>query len=625
MTRFSVVLLASGSLALTGARADAATIEWTLIDVKARLDNDGRLHVVETHTMRVEKGGFSIFREFGLGADQAIAFRALTRVDADGSEHALRDGEVDGPERFRYYPRGHAYFQLPELEAGAQVAYRFEYELLNAVSPAWGIAAGPDALIEDDRLVSPWRRLRAIVADGREAKPDPLKRYRLDHDVLLPSREGPAYEVRQVDYRLEFDDAWRQVHPEAELATVEPDTSYRVRPLFEYLGEGRPAAASWRQAVQRGGALVALPILGVALWLGLLSREAVTLRGVGPVNRTVIVEGLLSLTPEDVRLWIDGPSRKPTAEEVLTRLAAERRIAVELAAAKNPDGEGEVRLRLLAPLASFSGPERELLEALFPKGGSETSSAQLREFYARQGFDPGAALGASSLATLPASPPRRWLGALPWLGLGVFGLRLQLGTLPPTDYVAMLVFANAVGVLLVMAWPRAWWHGGLPRRGLLIPLFFLTTLFLAVHLSVNRPLPAQVWVGTALAALAGFAIVLGGSRMPASGPYRKVRALALIRRFARSELKRPRPRLEDGWLPHLRALGLGEAIEAWRTRHGGAASLAPDLSSADAADALAAPRFTGSAPASVALPEGWTDGLYVDADEDEGEADATSA
>jgi hypothetical protein len=113
--------------------------------------------------------------------------------------------------------------------------------------------------------------------------------------------------------------------------------------------------------------------------------------------------------------------------------------------------------------------------------------------------------------------------------------------------------------------------------------------------------------------------------MPASGPYRKVRALALIRRFARSELKRPRPRLEDGWLPHLRALGLGEAIEAWRTRHGGAASLAPDLSSADAADALAAPRFTGSAPASVALPEGWTDGLYVDADEDEGEADATSA
>jgi hypothetical protein len=628
MTRFIAMLLAACALALAAGRADAATIEWTLIDVKARLDNEGRLHVVETHTMRVEKGGFFLFREFGLGADQAIAFRALVRLDPDGSEHPLRDADVDGPDAFRYYPRGHAHFQLPELGAGAEIAYRFEYELLNAVSPAWAIAAGPDALIEDDRIVSPWQRLRAIVADWREARPDPEKRYRLDHDVLLPSREGPAYEVRQIDYRLAFDDAWKQVHPEAELATVQADSSYRVRPLFEYLREGRPAAASWRQALERCGSLVALPILGLVLWLGLLTREAFTMRSLGPVDRAVIVEHLLSLAPEQVRGWVEGTPVKPTAEDVLTRLASERKLAVELDPAKDADEEREVHMRLLAPLASFAGPERELVRSLFPKGGNETSSAQLREFYAERGLDLEVALGAAPVAMLPA-PPRRWLGALPWLGLGALGLILQLRALPRTDYVAMLIFANAVAALLVAAWPRAWWHGTLPRRGLLIPLFGLIAVFLAVHLSVNRPLPAQVWVGTGLAALAGFAIVLGGSRMPAGGPYQQVRQLGVIRRFALNELRRPYPRLEDGWLPHLRALGLAGAIEAWQRRHGGVASRAPDLSSEGASDALAGPRFTGLPRASVGLPEGWTDGLWVDPGEDdvedERDADAESA
>src|SRR6185503_5679899 len=109
------------------APAAAGDVDWTLIDVKARLDADGRLHVVETHHMRVDKGGFSLFREFGLGADQAIAFKSLTRVDADGSEHPLADSDVESPESYRYYPRGHAYYRLPELAQGGELAFRFEY------------------------------------------------------------------------------------------------------------------------------------------------------------------------------------------------------------------------------------------------------------------------------------------------------------------------------------------------------------------------------------------------------------------------------------------------------------------------------------------------------------------
>src|SRR5262249_39884182 len=159
------------------------------IHVKTYLDNDGRYHVTETHRMRVEKGGFSLFREFGLGVDQSIAFKRLTRIDADGTEHPLVDAEVgENPGRYRYYDRGHAYYRVPELPEGGELAFRFEYDVVNAVAPVWGIGAGPSTLVEDPFLVKPWRRLAEIVAGWRDGGPDPRRRFRLEHDVLLPSR-----------------------------------------------------------------------------------------------------------------------------------------------------------------------------------------------------------------------------------------------------------------------------------------------------------------------------------------------------------------------------------------------------------------------------------------------------
>ena len=65
--------------------ATAQTVVWMVLDVQARLDNDGRLHVVETHHLQVmEGGGFKLSLPFGLGADQSflVVFRFVrdTRV-----------------------------------------------------------------------------------------------------------------------------------------------------------------------------------------------------------------------------------------------------------------------------------------------------------------------------------------------------------------------------------------------------------------------------------------------------------------------------------------------------------------------------------------------------------------
>ena len=116
------------------------------IEVVGHLENDGHFHVVEIHHITIGKGHESDFRVFGLGADQSIVMKGITRISADGRETPLVDREVEGPDQYRYYPRGHVYYRYPVVTEDTALLYRFEYELVNAVSPAWGIGAGWEPL-----------------------------------------------------------------------------------------------------------------------------------------------------------------------------------------------------------------------------------------------------------------------------------------------------------------------------------------------------------------------------------------------------------------------------------------------------------------------------------------------
>jgi hypothetical protein len=595
-----------------GVPMSAADVVWTAIDVKAYLDNDGRYHVVETHHMRVEKGGLSLFREFGLGADQAIVLKRLVRVDADGTEHPLLDAEVgEDPNRYRYYDRGHAYYRVPELKQGGELAFRFEYDLVNAVAPVWGIAAGPGPLVEEPTFVKPWRRLGDIVADWREGQHDPMRRFRLEHDVLLPSREGPGYKLLNMDYRLEYETGWKRVRPEAEIATVYPDDHYRVRVLFEAPPQAAPGATSSREAGTRLAAVAALPVVGVFLWLLLLAAEALTARGLGPVSRELVAEQLLPLAPEELTRLAGEPLRRDDAEAVLSRLAAEGKIAVEVQPSADDERPPELRMRLLVSPASLPAFERAVLEPLFPEG-QEMTSQRLREVYKEAGLDPGALVaGLLPPAQSPRSAARWSLVHLLTVPLTLLGIVLQFRALNHPDAFPLVVIANAVALLLTRAWPKGWWCTTRPARGLLVPLLLMIVGYLALHLTMNRPLPAQAWVGGALVVLACHANVLAGSRMRTGGAYTRLRHFARIRRFAVGELRRPNPRLEDAWTTRLEALGLRQEIARWRERLGGEGQLAPDMSSVAAADAWSGPRYTARVPEPFAGPAGWSEALYV--------------
>ena len=81
-----------------------------------------------------------------------------------------------------------------------------------------------------------------------------------------------------------------------------------------------------------------------------------------------------------------------------------------------------------------------------------------------------------------------------------------------------------------------------------------------------------------------------------------------MRDYAAAELRRARPQLDDRWIPRLRALGLGRAIDAWRARHGAARAMPPD--STDRPQITMA-HFTGVGPKPWAGPPHWSASLLV--------------
>jgi hypothetical protein len=215
-----------------------------------------------------------------------------------------------------------------------------------------------------------------------------------------------------------------------------------------------------------------------------------------------------------------------------------------------------------------------------------------------------------------ATPPRSWLASLLWL-LSLAGVALQMSSLESSDLFPLVLIGDLAVLFLLRAWPRGYWHGGQPwpaAVALLVPGLLASTLATALLFSISPPMAPQAYLGTAAAALAAYAALLAGARRPWRGePHALVRDLGRIRRLAKRELRRAQPRLEDRFLPHLGALGLGKHLEAWRQSAASGAGGHSSSLPADTADGpvpLSRP-FTARPTVPFAGPPRWTDALYV--------------
>jgi hypothetical protein len=85
MRRLLLVVL----LALAVSPALAKSLDWRTLDVTARLDKDGALHVTERHGMVFDGDWNGGERTFRIGAGQGLHFESITRID-EGVEELAR-------------------------------------------------------------------------------------------------------------------------------------------------------------------------------------------------------------------------------------------------------------------------------------------------------------------------------------------------------------------------------------------------------------------------------------------------------------------------------------------------------------------------------------------------------
>lgn len=592
-------------------------VSWTLVSVDAKLDDEGRYRVTETHDVTIRSDVLTLTHTVGLGTDQSVVFESLTQVEPDGTETplVLGDAAVLGQYedlgdmlRWAYKESGAPFLQPISLR------FRIRYELVGALAPAWDLPAGPGVLDPmSGSYQNPLDRLPQALAIWSEASPGLTRHWRLDHDFLFPDRDGSAYALEQIDYRVEYGRAWRLVDPERDIGIATAGVDYRVQRTFEYLPPGAPSAVPVLPAATRMGALVALPVAGLLFWLIFVLVELLPRRGRRPADATFFGEAVVTLPPEVVaRLVLRAPGEVDFSK-LAVRLVAERKLSVQLLDESESGGHALVRMRLLVDPATLHPFERASLEPIFD-GAREVATDELQRRHAGRSFDPDAIVAAAWEAHAPAPPrEKRPITAFVAWVLGAAGLCFGVRDVVSRNREPFALMASALAASMAhRLTPVEWWWG---RRTfawsllLLVPLAVFVAIGTAIHLWPDRPLGPDAALCATLILLAAYQALLATVPPARSEIARRKDDVLRARRFAAAELRKPHPQLRDAWVPHLEALDLGAALERFRTERA-SQPLGRDRAGVDAEVRIEAP-FTGRAPSPPSLPKGWEDGFSV--------------
>jgi hypothetical protein len=492
------------------------------------------------------------------------------------------------------------------------VRYLIEYELVGAVTPAWDLVAG--ALPLDDGTIprNPLDRANEVLAGWRAAWPQLDSNYRFDHDVLFPSRGAPDGVV-QLNYRFEYDTAWRLLDKDREIGVATPDVDYRVQRILQYLPKGRPAGADVRKAAFRIGGVMAPLVLG--LLLGLLFMVTNRIFGMTPRGDRALFEARIEgLPPELIAARLGQSARAPSFETLILRMAAERKVSVTTEKPETDETDALISMRLTVDRARLSPFERAVVDPLFGPRDTVTT-ADIQDRHRGEEFDPDD-LTARAFEVLAPTPvvTRRPLWAALHLSLMGGGIALLVRAL--ADRTLADPAPLLAGILPGNALARLWPKGSATRPPsllvILLALASLGVLGAALALIPNTPLGGFAALGLGLLGIGHCAGYLAALPKPSA----EDAEFDAAREWARRELGKPRPALKDAWVEALQVLCGRRALAKWRERHAGAFTGAPDMSDLQTGDVPVGPPFTGEGPRPPALPPNWSEGFRVNGDED---------
>ncbi|HKF43030.1 MAG TPA: hypothetical protein VKG01_08025, partial [Thermoanaerobaculia bacterium] len=554
------------------------SLYWKSLDVNAKLDDRAVLHVAEKQAMVFTGDWNGGERKFRVFPGQGLRLVGVSRLDpAAGQMRPLVQGDLSQLDHYAMTDattlRWRSRLQSDPDFAKTEIVYEIDYELS-------GI----------------------LAKEGNT--------YILDNDFAFPGRAGT---IESFTLDLALDPAWKLEHPmplNLRKGPVPPGQGVVLRAELAFTGASAPSGVRvWSSRGERIALFVVFLAAVLALWLLLFRREAglgrfEPLPPASEIDKAWLQKNVFSLRPEEVGALWDEAIGAPEVAAVLARLSAEKKIET------SADGKKKLTMRLLVPLSSLDGYEKELLEAFFFGGRKETDTDAIRAHYKSSGFDPSSKIKQGLESRLSSHPdfqdrtlrPRRWPTIALWAaGLGTLGALAVFGKV---DFGWVVAVVLGAGVLLAAAaapayfWQKRMHAFALPALGFLwVPAVFVYLAFTMIRSGGE----------TIAAALAGALLVrlavvnnLFNLAKTRNGPHRIRRRKTLVaaREFFIRELKSPSPRLEDAWFSYLVAFGLAGGVEKWFDAYGGERA------------GSAAVASTRSSPASSAGSSGggWTGG-----------------
>jgi len=571
-----------GLLLLLAADAWAQkTLSWDNLDVQARLDADGRLHVTERQVIVFNGDWNGGERSFRLAEGQELQLQRLARVDDRGTSWPLTRGNLGAVHN---------------------------YDWTDATTLRWRSRLPSDPPFRDTRLTYVLEYTYSNIL-----QPTTGGDYLLDHEFAFADRKGV---VRRFSLDLVLDPVWQSRGPvptDVVVSNLAPGRTYTVRLGLAFSGRGRPVGVDldfWRPWMEWGAfwglAVVPLLALGYALW-----REwnAGRFDPLPAVSRAWIETNVLPHRAEVIGAAWDEVVGAPEVAAVIARLQGEGKLESEVGAAPR-FGSPEITLRLKVPLGEFEGYEGDLLQSLFFGGGDVTSTASLRSHYSSTGFNPAGKIQVdvekASEALVGGDLTRKpsWLPGtlLFWGGVGLIVTELQRSDRWHPGWVGVAVgflLAWLLGHAAASAWRRR------VDRGLLwaVPVLLFVAIPLGGAYVYLRFGPAGwrgfLHAGTASVGLSVCLSVINAARSrrgPQSIRLRKW--LCGARRFFIDELKKPAPALEDSWFPYAVAFGLDSQVRHWFGQFGALSNSVTHSSSS----------WSGSSSTSSGGSSGWTGG-----------------
>jgi uncharacterized membrane protein YgcG len=542
---------------------------WRRMDVAAKLDAQGVLHVAERQAIVFTGDWNGGERRFRVAPGQKLRLTGISRQDETGQMSPLSQGSLSDVDHYAFTDpttlRWRSRLPSDPPFEGTEILYELDYELSGILLDEGGT-------------------------------------YVLDHDFAFPDRSG---RIEAFTLDLTLDPAWKSRTPvpsRLERGPLAPGAGVVVRLDLDHSGGVRPAAVVTGRAgaaarsflIPRGG-----PRSGRRLHLRESGPAAAPLPT--PGGSTRVVEKKISRPPGGRSAW-DETIGAPEVAGVLARLAEEKKI--------ESYAEGKkLTMRLSVPLSELEGYEKKLLEALFFDGRKETDTDAIRAHYRSKGFDPSSKIKEDLEKRLSIhadfgdrSPrPSRWPTlVLTLLAAAAMALAKVGGVDGGAIIGVAMVYGGLWGIALIPAsfWQKRMHNFLLPALGFLwLPAWILYTSARGIG-SFSQTAPLFL-VGLLLLKLASVNNLFNVAKTR-NGPHRIARRKMLIaaKEFFAQELKSPQPRLEDRWFPYIVAFGLSSGVERWFRAYG-------------AEQAAVASRTVGttSSGGSQASPSGgWTGG-----------------